>query len=102
MLGKAVKIRHCPATVSAPARRSFWGTPAEGLDRSNHWSRRSGKVIQISASQETGPLCFKPRSEGNGGTNVSFFVAQLSRPAFRQPAAFHPNAASRDRPWHRH
>src|SRR5271156_678442 len=56
MLGKAVKIRHCPATVSATVRRSDRAT-AEGLDRSNHWSRSSGKVIQFSASQETGPLC---------------------------------------------
>jgi hypothetical protein len=52
MLGKAVKVRHCPATVSAPAsppvliecRREMqdfgWGPSLYlGIDSGNHWRR---------------------------------------------------------------
>ena len=85
MLGKAVKFRHCPATVSAPA-----PVPVVGLSDEGRISARVdppmrgepeettgdepiglvfGKVAGEGASQETGPRRFKTRlrSEGNEG-----------------------------------
>ena len=86
MLGKAVKLRHCPATVSAPAhgsrrievigegRISAWVIPPVAERPSSHWSRTAvalgfGKAAEAGASQETGPWRFHPlsRSEGNEG-----------------------------------
>src|SRR5579863_3291545 len=69
MLGKAVNLRHCPATVCAPVARAvvYRGIDnrvSAGCFRSNaestlsHWSRINfgfGKAAESSASQETGP-----------------------------------------------
>ena len=73
MLGKAVKFRHCPATVSASrsvpvfigycvrmsARAVSFSTKCP---EENHWTRThgvvSGKVAEAGASQETGPRRF--------------------------------------------
>jgi hypothetical protein len=77
MLGKAVKLRHCPATVSASATGpSYWAAgwagnqpgpfpPQRGRSLVNHWKTSSlrarfGKVAGEGASQETGPRAPNP------------------------------------------
>jgi len=66
MLGKAVKARHCPATVSAPAAKSVMGrgqdTSRSFADGEKLWQPLKaspgfvfGKVAGEGASQETGP-----------------------------------------------
>jgi len=75
MHGKAVKVRHCPATVSAPATtpvvlrssqkagiqpglfRCMRSGPNEPLEASFIWLA-FGKVAGEGASQETGPRRF--------------------------------------------
>src|SRR5579862_3780260 len=76
MLGKAVKFRHCPATVSATVRHSFGMTADRPDEAATGALLREGNPA-ISASQETGPLCFTLRSEGNGGTMSRFFWRHL-------------------------
>src|SRR5258708_613467 len=80
MLGKAVKFRHCPATVSAP------GSPnverGDQLESScRNWAKGpqkplepgSGKVTGRGASQETGPArSTSLRSEADGGAIMPF------------------------------
>src|SRR6185503_4592860 len=58
MLGKAVKIRHCPATVSAPCRVLFC-SGRNGPER-----KPTGAVLREGnphhrASQETGPVVLR-------------------------------------------
>jgi hypothetical protein len=73
MFGKAVKIRHCPATVSAPESFSVvWKkhTQESGQVPLGFSAKEmSGKAVRKGASQDTGPMvpitCL--RSEGNGG-----------------------------------
>ncbi len=72
MLGKAVKFRHCPATVSAPASQAVVSARAghqPGLLRHRGRARRPlkmspwlifGKVAGEGASQETGPRRLTP------------------------------------------
>ena len=74
MLGKAVKLRHCPATVSAPARRPVLSgegreparvfppvaeIPCEPL-QVILFGCACGKVAGKGASQETGPSALNP------------------------------------------
>ena len=66
MLGKAVKFRHCPATVSAlrPAAVSSAGVEPSRNRRFSAFliplEIFSGKVAGAGASQETGPWRFQP------------------------------------------
>jgi hypothetical protein len=73
MFGKAVKIRHCPATVSAPA-GSFVvqeSSPRKSGQVPLGFSIKEtpGKAVRKGASQDTGPMVpiTRLRSEGNGG-----------------------------------
>lgn len=87
MLGKAVKLRHCPATVSATASWPFNRARAGNQPGSfrgsrkphtNHWKQPTGfafgKVAGEGASQETGPrVITRLRSEGDEGAIHAHF-----------------------------
>jgi hypothetical protein len=76
MLGKAVKFRHCPATVSAPALCLVVLSHEAGTESARFFSRIAktpeategcpsagfafGKAAETSVSQETGPRRFQP------------------------------------------
>jgi hypothetical protein len=85
MFGKAVKIRHCPATVSATGELFVFSTgelpgirpDATGKSPSNEMP---GKAVRKGASQETGPWChlLGLRSEGNGGYRCLLILAGLA------------------------
>jgi vitamin B12 transporter len=97
MHGKAVKFRHCPATVSAPAPVPVVGLSDEGrisarVDPPNAEDPRKpletnlfgfvfGKVAGGGASQETGPWRFKIRlrSEGNEGVIMPVSASPRTR-----------------------
>src|SRR6185437_251097 len=48
----------------------------------------SGKGIRPCASQETGPLCPSPRSEGDGGIHELSPAAEAPHLSFRQYSSF--------------
>ena len=94
MLGKAVKFRHCPATVSAPAlltvdsvmrsKQEFsQGSMHTAIDPGNHWRQTAsvvfGKVAEIGASQETGPWRLQPLSRPEGDEGAIMPVSSSSR-----------------------
>jgi hypothetical protein len=86
MFGKTVKVRRCPATVSAPVSWPvLWAGPgfqpgsfrpcAEGSTKPLEASPEPafGKVAGEGVSQETGPRRFtRLRSEGNEGALCLF------------------------------
>ena len=86
MFGKAVKIRHCPATVSAPQslsvvlERSLRESGQMPLGRF-FLEEMPGKAVRKGASQDTGPLvpttCL--RSEGSGGYRCHFLFQGPAR-----------------------
>jgi hypothetical protein len=88
MFGKAVKIRHCPATVSAPTLPAVDSIMARQWNPARcHWelffSKSPGKAVRKGASQETGPLvpthlAYVPR----GTEDTDVFSFWPFRPAF--------------------
>jgi vitamin B12 transporter len=86
MFGKAVKIRHCPATVSAPAELSVV-KPGEAHRNPArcHWvfsvAEMPGKAARKSASQETGPLVPITHFWSRGGRSIpmSLSIRSIAR-----------------------
>ena len=84
MFGKAVKIRHCPATVSATEGHLvvLRGTSRESgqMPLGYLLNEMPGKAVRKGASQETGPWChlLGLRSEGNGGYRCLLILAGLA------------------------
>src|SRR5580692_11597827 len=96
MLGKAVKFRHCPATVSAPAstpvilgyRRRQEFSPGcfancerilKPLEARSVHDPVSGKVAEAGASQETGPRRFLPAYVPRGTKELFMPVSASAR-----------------------
>ena len=78
MFGKAVKIRHCPATVSAPPRVWFTGKSlklsgmsnrGDGETESNATGRKPGKAARFGrkSGDRSGCHCLSHVPKGNEG-----------------------------------
>ena len=84
MFGKAVQIRHCPATVSASAGPLVVLEGSVGIRPDATGRDAPGKAARESASQETGPwvplTCL--RSEGDGGYRCLFGLVSPARALF--------------------
>src|SRR6185312_16034540 len=97
MFGKAVKIRHCPATVSAPAPLPVCKGGRYGRDSARaaarvaygsynpletEWQLVSGKAAEQSASQETGPRRLNRFPFRGGRWSIPCPYLQFASPPF--------------------